>query len=153
MVPEGVQLNVDPKNVREYIRKFHPSPLQSQLASNESGIDQKKNIDNHLKKNDKKNNGRDEINENPELKKWLLMTRQGLGRVAIPEKRLQDALISLNYMISEESFQAFNEVCVFYSFYSSHVFFYLFCFSNVLSINFTIFICFLLILLFSCVFY
>ena len=125
MVPEGVQLNVDPKNVREYIRKFHPSPLQSQLASNESGIDQKKNIDNHLKKNDKKNNGRDEINENPELKKWLLMTRQGLGRVAIPVKRLQDALISLNYMISEESFQAFNEVCVFYSFHSSHVFFLL----------------------------
>ena len=57
------------------------------------------------------------------MKKWLLMTRQGLGRVAIPEKRLQDALISLNYMISEESFQAFNEVCVFYSFHSSHVFF------------------------------
>ena len=118
MVPEGIQLNVDPKNIREYIRKFHPSPIQSQLKSNESGIVEKKYnisyVDNRINKNDKKNNGRDEINENPELKRWLLMTRQGLGRVAAPEKRLQDALISFNYMISEESFQAFNEVYFIY---------------------------------------
>ena len=127
MVPEGVQLSVDPKNIREYIRKFHPSPIQSQFKSNESGIEEKKYnisyVDNRIKKNDRKKNDRDEINENPELRRWLLMTRQGLGRVAAPEKRLQDALISFNYMISEESFQAFNEVQFIYlprSFYSQY---------------------------------
>ena len=34
----------------------------------------------------------------------------------MPDERLRDALMSLNYMIVEESFQAFNEVFIYQNF-------------------------------------
>ena len=111
MVPHGVKLDVDPKNIRDYIRKFHPAPSQlASLFGGENLGDQKVNNNNIV------DNSRDRDHENPELKKWLLMTRQGAARFSLPDERLRDALMSLNYMIVEESFQAFNEVFIYQNF-------------------------------------
>lgn len=46
-----------------------------------------------------------------ELKKYVLMTRNGAAVCATPQEKLRDALMSLNFLVVEESFQAFNEVC------------------------------------------
>jgi hypothetical protein len=44
------------------------------------------------------------------LRNWLKMTQNGVARTSKPELRLRDGLMSLNYMIAEESLQAFDEV-------------------------------------------
>ena len=54
----------------------------------------------------------DKLNNNEELKSWLKMTREGSARTATPELKLNDALMSLNYLINEESFQVYNQVII-----------------------------------------
>ena len=45
-----------------------------------------------------------------DLEMWLLATRQGASISTGPKEKLKDALASLNFLIAEESLQAFNEV-------------------------------------------
>jgi hypothetical protein len=44
------------------------------------------------------------------LKRYVLMTRHGSAVCAAPQQKLQDALMSLNFLIAEEAFQSFSEV-------------------------------------------
>jgi hypothetical protein len=48
-----------------------------------------------------------------DFKNWLEMTQNGLARISKPDLRLRDGLMSLNYMIAEESLQAFDEVDIY----------------------------------------
>jgi len=49
------------------------------------------------------------INYKNDFKNWLEMTQNGLARISEPDLRLRDGLMSLNYMIAEESLRAFDE--------------------------------------------
>lgn len=52
--------------------------------------------------------GASKVEEN--LKRFVLMTRHGSAVCAAPQQKLQDALMSLNFLVAEEAFQAFSEV-------------------------------------------
>ena len=45
-----------------------------------------------------------------DLDTWLLATRQGASISTGPKEKLKDALASLNFLVAEETLQAFNEV-------------------------------------------
>jgi hypothetical protein len=45
-----------------------------------------------------------------DLDTWLLATRQGASISSGPKEKLKDALASLNFLVAEESMQAFTEV-------------------------------------------
>lgn len=45
-----------------------------------------------------------------DLKKFVIRTRHSSAVCATPQQKMQDALMSLNFLIAEESFQAFSEV-------------------------------------------
>ena len=45
-----------------------------------------------------------------DLDAWLLGTRQGASISSGPKEKLKDALASLNFLVAEESMQAFTEV-------------------------------------------